>query len=93
MAHEPGDHHSIVVVTDGTPSDVDVFDADYLIEDARVAVLEARQSAVHIYGVILDPKADSYGRRIFGWNNYRIVDDPQLLPVHLSNVYARLSLS
>lgn len=93
MAHEPGNHHSILVVTDGAPSDVDVFDANYLIEDARAAVLEARQSAVQAYGVVLDPKADTYARRIFGWRNYRIVDDPQLLPVHLSNLYTHLSLS
>jgi nitric oxide reductase NorD protein len=93
MAHEPGKHHSILVVTDGAPSDVDVFDADYLIEDARAAVLEARQSAVQTFGVVLDPKADTYARRIFGWRNYRIVDDPLLLPAHLSNLYTRLSLS
>lgn len=93
FALEPGNHHCILVVTDGAPSDIDVFDPNYLIEDARAAVLEARQSAVQTYGVVLDPNADPYARRIFGWRNYRIVDDPQLLPVHLSNLYTRLSLS
>jgi len=93
MAHEPGDHRSILLVTDGAPSDVDVFEADYLIEDARVAVLDARRLGIQAYCVVLDPKADAYAHRIFGWRNYRIVDDPRLLPVHLSELYARLSAS
>lgn len=93
VAHEPGERRSVLLVTDGAPSDIDVFEPDYLIEDARAAVLEAGRRAVRIHGVVLDPKADGYARRIFGWNNYRIVDDPRRLPAHLSTVYGRLSAS
>ena len=37
----------------------------------------------------IDPDGDDYVRRIFGWRNYRIVDDPQSLPKQLTALCAR----
>lgn len=91
FSDEPSDQHAIVVITDGAPSDVDVFDSKYLIEDARSAVLEARKNAINSFGMVLDATADAYVRRIFGWLNYRIVDNPKTLPHHLSSLYSRLT--
>lgn len=91
FADEPSDQHAIVVITDGAPSDVDVFDSKYLIEDARSAVLEARKNAINCFGMVLDARADAYVKRIFGWLNYRIVDNPKTLPHHLSRLYSRLT--
>ena len=89
VAAEPGEQRAIFVVTDGAPSDVDVSDADYLIEDARVAVQEARRRGVDVLCAAIDPDGDDYVRRIFGWRNYRIVDDPQSLPKQLTALCAR----
>lgn len=91
LSHESNDHRAIVLVTDGAPSDIDVFKAGYLIEDARAAVQEGRRSGVQTFCVALDPHADSYVKRIFGWNNYRIVDEPNRLPAQLSTLYNRLA--
>ncbi|MDO8767259.1 MAG: VWA domain-containing protein [Burkholderiaceae bacterium] len=93
LAHEPFDHRAIVLVTDGAPSDIDVFKTGYLIEDARAAVHEGRRAGVQSFCVALDPQADPYVRRIFGWNNYRIVDEPNRLPTQLSTLYNRLAAS
>lgn len=92
LAHEQGDHRAILLITDGAPSDVDVFEPQYLIEDARAAVHESRRCGVQSFCVALDPQADPYVRTIFGWNNYRIVDDLPSLPTHLSSLYARLAV-
>ncbi len=92
LAHEQGDHRAILLITDGAPSDVDVFEPQYLIEDARAAVHESRRCGVQTFCVALDPQADPYVRTIFGWNNYRIVDDLPSLPTHLSSLYARLAV-
>jgi hypothetical protein len=46
---------------------------------------------VQTHGVVLDPAADGYARAMFGWRNFHIVDDPRLLPTHLSRLHARLS--
>lgn len=93
LALEPYDHRAIVIVTDGAPSDIDVFKAGYLIEDARAAVHEGARVGVQTFCVALDPHADSYVKRIFGWNNYRIVDEPNRLPAQLSTLYNRLAAS
>lgn len=91
LAHEPSDHRAIVMVTDGAPSDIDVFETSYLIEDARTAVHEGLRLGVQTFCVALDPQADPYVRRIFGWNNYRIVDEPSRLPAQLAALYNRLT--
>lgn len=92
LAIEPSDQCAIVLVSDGAPSDIDVFKPGYLIEDARAAVHEGRRAGVEIFCVALDPKADPYVRRIFGWNNYRIVDEPSRLATQLSSLYNRLAM-
>ena len=93
LKNEHVTHRAIVVITDGEPSDVDVFDADYLIEDARVASLDAARAAIRTYGVVLDSGAGHYAQRIFGWNNYLVVEDPLRLPQHLAALFGRLSRS
>lgn len=92
LAHERADHRVILLITDGAPSDVDVYEPQYLIEDACAAAHEARRSGVQTYCVAMDPQADPYVRKIFGWNNYRIVDDPGRLSTQLSMLYARLAI-
>ena len=51
-----------------------------------------KQAEPLIFCVALDPQADPYVRNIFGWNNYRIVDDPNSLSTQLSTLYARLAV-
>lgn len=93
MEHEPFENRSIVLVTDGAPSDIDVFKPEYLIEDARAVVQEARRGGIMIFCVALDPQADPYVRRIFGWGNYRVVDQPSGLPAQLSSFYSHIATS
>jgi nitric oxide reductase NorD protein len=64
----------IVMLTDGEPSDVDVLEDDYLVEDARHAVVGAAARGIRTFCVTLDRQADGYVRRIFGTRNYLIAD-------------------
>jgi len=79
------------VVTDGAPSDIDVFDPHYLVEDARVAVQEARRRGVRVQCVTLDPNGEADARRIFGWHHYRVVTNPRTLTQHLRHVQSRVT--
>ncbi|SCX70217.1 nitric oxide reductase activation protein NorD [Variovorax sp. EL159] len=88
---EPAGQRAILLVTDGAPSDIDVHDAQYLIEDARAAVAEAREAGVRTACIAVDGAADAYVRRIFGWRNYCIADDARSLPVRLARMSARLA--
>lgn len=91
LTSRPGRHRGILVVTDGAPSDVDVFEPDYLVEDARVAVQQAHRAGIRTFCMSVDPAADRYVRRIFGWRDYCIADDPLRLPVQLQRAYVRLA--
>lgn len=71
---ERADHKVILMLTDGEPSDIDVVEDDYLVEDARHAVTSAASMGVRTFCLTLDRKADSYVRRIFGARNYLIAD-------------------
>jgi len=91
LRHEPAARRAILLVTDGTPGDIDVHDPRYLIEDARAAVLEAGQAGVRSYCIAVDADADAYARRIFGWRNYCVATNPRRLPAQLQWACARLA--
>ena len=91
LAHEPHALKAILLLTDGAPSDIDVHESRYLVEDARHAVLQARAAGVQVHGLAVDREADAYARRIFGWRGYHIVDDPMSLPMRLCGLYRWLT--
>lgn len=74
LADEVADHKVILVLTDGEPSDIDVMEDDYLVEDARDAVISAGVQRVQTFCLTLDRRADRYVRRIFGPRNYLIAE-------------------
>ena len=74
LAQRTADHKVIVMLTDGEPSDVDVVEDDYLVEDARHAVASAAARGIRTFCLTLDRQADAYVRRIFGERNYLIAD-------------------
>lgn len=87
------DLRTLMLVTDGTPSDIDVYHPDYLLEDGKRAVHEARLAKIVCYGLILDKQADRYGKKIFGTNQYRVIDRVERLAHHLESCYQQLAKS
>ncbi|OYY95580.1 MAG: VWA domain-containing protein [Hydrogenophilales bacterium 28-61-23] len=81
----------LIVITDGEPADVDVRDPQYLRMDTKKAVEEVARIGVTTYCMSLDPRADNYVSRIFGQNNYMVVDHVQRLPEKLPLLYAGLT--
>ena len=74
----------LLFVTDGEPSDIDVIDREYLIEDARVAINALYMKGITVFCLTLDKAADSYVKTIFGPRNYMIVDNAMSLPTQLT---------
>ncbi len=74
LGREEADHKVILLLTDGEPSDIDVFEEDYLVEDTRHAVTTAAARGIKTFCLTLDRHADAYVRRIFGMRNYMIAD-------------------
>jgi len=81
----------ILLVTDGEPADVDERDPQHLRHDTRKAVEELYSMGVLSYCLTLDPNADDYVKRIFGSNNYTIIDNVNRLPEKLPTLFASLT--
>jgi nitric oxide reductase activation protein len=62
-----------------------------LRQDARHAVDELAAEGIYSYCLTLDPDADDYVARIFGANNYAVVDDIARLPERLPRVFSALT--
>lgn len=84
-------HKLLLIVTDGEPADIDERDPQYLRIDAKKAAEELRSKGVLSYCLTLDPEADRYVERIFGANNYTIIDHVQRLPEKLPTLFANLT--
>ena len=84
-------HKLLLIVTDGEPADIDERDPQYLRMDAKKAATELQQSGISSYCLTLDPEADRYVSRIFGPNNYTIVDRVERLPEKLPSLFANLT--
>lgn len=81
----------LLVITDGEPSDIDVADRRYLVEDARRAVAWLGHLGVDVFCVGLDSGGDSYLHRIFGPTNVLLIDRLDRLPERLTALYFRLT--
>lgn len=81
----------ILLVTDGEPADIDERDPQHLRHDTKKAVEELYSTGVLTYCLTLDPNADSYVKRIFGENNYTIIDNVERLPEQLPVLFASLT--
>ncbi len=81
----------LLVVTDGEPSDVDVHDRKYLVQDAKLAALGNRQRGIHGFCLALDREAEPAVKTMFGAGNYLILDQLEALPRRLSQLCVRLS--
>ncbi|MGB0721721.1 MAG: nitric oxide reductase activation protein NorD [Gammaproteobacteria bacterium] len=81
----------VLLITDGEPADIDERDPQYLRHDAKKAVEDLATQGIYTYCLTLDPDADRYVSRIFGENNFSIVDNVERLPERLPNVFAALT--
>jgi nitric oxide reductase NorD protein len=91
LLRQPERRKLMLVVTDGEPADIDERDPQHLRHDTRKAVEELYTRGVMTYCLTLDPNADNYVKRIFGANNYTVVDHVQRLPEKLPVLFATLT--
>ncbi|HET6591978.1 MAG TPA: nitric oxide reductase activation protein NorD, partial [Xanthomonadales bacterium] len=91
LAQESARKRLVLLVTDGEPADIDERDPQYLRHDAKKAVEDLAAQGIYSYCLTLDPNADRYVARIFGENQYSIVDNVERLPERLPNVFAALT--
>ncbi len=90
LTQESAGHRLLLLLSDGRPNDVDVYQTPYGVEDSRQAIVEARASGVFPFCLTIDANAAEYLPRIFGAAGHTILTRPEQLPTALLGVVRRL---
>ena len=90
LCREAASHRLLLVLSDGKPNDVDLYEGRYGIEDSRQALVEARLQAVQSFCITVDRHAPAYLPRIFGPGAYSVLSRAERLPQVLVEVVRRL---
>jgi nitric oxide reductase NorD protein len=80
-----------MLLTDGKPNDLDIYEGRYGLEDTHQAVLEARAAGLAPFCITIDEKAHDYLPMLFGQHGYAMVRKPQDLINQLTQAWATLS--
>lgn len=91
LASRPERKRLLMLLTDGKPNDLDVYEGRYGLEDTRQAVREAHAAGLIPFCVTIDEKAHDYLPMLFGQNGYAMVHKPQDLVRQLTQAWATLS--
>ncbi len=81
----------LLIITDGKPNDLDLYDSRYGIEDTRMAVFEARRLGLMPFCVTIDREAGAYLPYLFGPAGFCVIRKPEELPRRLPLLYAQLT--
>lgn len=78
-------HRLLLLLSDGRPNDVDLYQGRYGIEDTRMAVTEARLQGVGCFCLTVDREAPRYASRIFG-RGLAVLPRAERLPAVLTSL-------
>ncbi len=81
----------LLIITDGKPNDLDVYDSRYGLEDTRAAVFEAKRLGLQPFCVTVDREGADYLPHLFGPAGYTVIRNPDDLPRRLPLLYAQLT--
>jgi nitric oxide reductase activation protein len=91
LSQRPERQRLLLILTDGKPNDLDVYEGRWGIEDTRHAVHEARAAGLLPFCLSIDEEAHDYLPHLFGRGGWAQVRRPAELPARLASVYARLT--
>ncbi len=89
LSERPERQRLLLLLTDGKPNDLDVYEGRYGLEDTRHAVLAARSAGLLPFCITIDETAHDYLPTLFGDQGYALVRRPQDLVNKLSAVHQR----
>jgi nitric oxide reductase NorD protein len=91
LAKRPERQRLLLLLTDGKPNDLDIYEGRYGLEDTREAVREARAAGLLPFAVTIDEQAADYLPQLFGAQGFALVRRPRELTGRLAQVYAQLT--
>lgn len=91
LSAEKSQQRVLMIITDGKPNDLDLYEGRYGVEDTRMAIIEAKQAGLQPFCVTIDEEADEYLPHLFGKNGFVVIKDPAQLPKELPRLYVNLT--
>lgn len=91
LQHSPQRCRLLMLLTDGKPNDLDVYEGRYGLEDTRHAILEARAAGVTPFCVTIDSEGHDYMPYLFGAQGYVLVHRPIDLARRLTQAWTQLA--
>ena len=91
LSAEKSHQRVLMIITDGKPNDLDLYEGRYGVEDTRMAIIEAKQAGLQPFCVTIDEEADEYLPHLFGKNGFVVIKDPAQLPKELPRLYVNLT--
>ncbi len=93
LMREPAAQRLLLLLSDGKPNDVDVYEGRYGVEDMRRAVIEAKLQGIAPFCLTVDRHAAGYLPGVFGVNQYALLAKPSMLPAVLLDWMQRLVMT
>ncbi len=90
LMRQPASQCLLLLLSDGKPNDVDVYEGRYGVEDMRRAVIEAKLQGIAPFCLTVDRHAAGYLPGVFGANQYALLAKPSMLPTALLDWMHRL---
>jgi nitric oxide reductase NorD protein len=90
LGRERASRRLLLILSDGKPNDVDVYEGRYGVEDTHQAVAEARRQGVTVFCLTVDREAPRYACRIFGGAGFAVLHKADQLPPVLIDVLRQL---
>ena len=83
---QPAQRRVLLLLSDGQPNDVELYQGPYAIEDSRRALHEARAEGVVTFCLTVEQEEREYLPHLFGRTGYRVLGRPEQLPGALLEV-------
>jgi nitric oxide reductase NorD protein len=80
----------VLLLSDGKPTDYDVYEGKYGIGDVRQCVREAQAQDINIFSLAIDKDAKFYFPQLFGKSNYEILSGPEQLSEQLMKLFSKI---
>lgn len=93
LMREPATQRLLLLLSDGKPNDVDIYEGRYGVEDMRRAVVEAKLQGIAPFCLTVDRHAAAYLPGVFGAHQYALLAKPSMLPTVLLDWMHRLVMA
>lgn len=91
LERQPAALRLLLILSDGKPHDIDIYEGRYGIEDTRHALMNARHLDIKPFCITIDREGAAYLPHMFGPNGFTVLRKPEELPLRLPLLYAQLT--